>query len=311
MDLFRGFVLVCGLVVSVTAVEKRYTDRNLMQCMTDMGLTDLVQLLTETNMNSALSNTGSSYTVMAPTNAAFSKVDVNLMGTLAHEPILKKQILQYHVIPGFNVLPQLLQQHKADTLEGQPMRFTGFGGNVLINNSTRPVPGNSSDVICRNGVVHVIDSVLTPPVFGTHNIAANLVLRDDLFQDMFLALLLNNLTHILEDTEFTLFAPTNLAFGRYSALNGIRPNMPNAQMIYHEVFKYHMVPGRRTSYNLHDGDKLFTLHNSQINITVDATGMMVDHAKVVEKDIAASNGVIHAIDHIIFPTDLLQNLING
>lgn len=38
--------------------------------------------------------------------------------------------------------------------------------------------------------------------------------------------------------------------------------------------------------------------------------MSVDHAKIVETDIPASNGVIHAIDHMLFPTDLLDNLVS-
>lgn len=41
------------------------------------------------------------------------------------------------------------------------------------------------------------------------------------------------------------------------------------------------------------------------------SGVFVDHAGVVEADIAASNGVIHAIDHIIFPSDLLAQLTAG
>ena len=41
------------------------------------------------------------------------------------------------------------------------------------------------------------------------------------------------------------------------------------------------------------------------------SGMRVDHANIVETDIAASNGVIHAIDHIIFPSDLLSQLTSA
>lgn len=41
------------------------------------------------------------------------------------------------------------------------------------------------------------------------------------------------------------------------------------------------------------------------------SGVMVDDAKVVEKDIPAANGVIHAIDHVLFPPDLLNQLIQG
>lgn len=46
-------------------------------------------------------------------------------------------------------------------------------------------------------------------------------------------------------------------------------------------------------------------------MSVCVAGMKVDHANIVETDIAASNGVIHAIDHIIFPTDLLDQLTGG
>jgi len=38
------------------------------------------------------------------------------------------------------------------------------------------------------------------------------------------------------------------------------------------MFKYHMVPGRRTSYALHDGDRLYTLHGYPVNVTKDASG---------------------------------------
>jgi len=58
--------------------------------------------------------------------------------------------------------------------------------------------GDKSDIICNNGVIHTIDKVILPPVFSTNNIAATLILRDDIFKDVFMALLLNNLTHILE-----------------------------------------------------------------------------------------------------------------
>lgn len=37
--------------------------------------------------------------------------------------------------------------------------------------------------------------------------------------------------------------------------------------------------------------------------------MKVDHANIVDADLAASNGVIHAIDHVLFPRDLLNNLV--
>lgn len=47
-------------------------------------------------------------------------------------------------------------------------------------------------------------------------------------------------------------------------------------MVYYfvsEVFKYHMVPGRRTSHQLRDGEKLYTLHGYPVDITINASGL--------------------------------------
>ncbi|KAH3889506.1 periostin-like [Dreissena polymorpha] len=302
--------IVLALLVHVASAEKRYIDENVFRCMHDIGLSSFVQILTEANMQGTLTGTGP-FTILAPNNAAFTKADVNLMGSLAKEPLLRAQVVEYHIVNGFYVTPQLIQMKQVPTIEGQHLTITGQGNRMLINNHTHPVGGNTTDIICNNGIIHVVDSVLVPPKFSTASIAAQLLIRDDLFRDAFMALLLNNLTHMLEVSEFTLFAPTDLAFGRYSELSNIRPDTPNAAMIYQEVFKYHMVPGRRTSYKLHDGDRLFTMHGSGsvLNITKNADGLMVDNAKVEEADIPASNGVIHAVDHILFPRDLLAALI--
>lgn len=69
---------------------------------------------------------------------------------------------------------------------------------MVINNSSRPIAGNKSDIVCNNGVVHIIDEIILPPVFSINNLATVLVLRDDIFRDMFMVLLLNNLTDIIE-----------------------------------------------------------------------------------------------------------------
>lgn len=69
---------------------------------------------------------------------------------------------------------------------------------MLINNSSRPIAGNKSDIICNNGIVHVIDKLILPPIFSVNNIPTVLLMRDDIFRDIMMALLLNNLTNILE-----------------------------------------------------------------------------------------------------------------
>ena len=46
----------------------------------------------------------------------------------------------------------------------------------------------------------------------------------------------------------------------------------NCNIILTEVIKYHVVPGRRTSHQLRDGQKLYTYHGSPIEIGITAAG---------------------------------------
>jgi len=71
---------------------------------------------------------------------------------------------------------------------------------LLINNASRTVTGADSDVVCNNGVVHAIDTVLMPPKLATNDIYQILLMDDRRFKDLSLALLLAGLTGVLEGT---------------------------------------------------------------------------------------------------------------
>lgn len=65
---------------------------------------------------------------MAPTNEAIANIDPDLLAALGREPVLLKQIVQYHIIPDYTVLPELAMQGSVASLEGQPITFSGSGG---------------------------------------------------------------------------------------------------------------------------------------------------------------------------------------
>jgi len=81
-----------------------------------------------------------------------------------------QKVLTYHVVPGRITAADLMQRIRAGngtatltTVEGEPLTFTMQGGNVMIkgmNNSSATV--TQADVMQSNGVIHVINSVLTP-----------------------------------------------------------------------------------------------------------------------------------------------------
>jgi len=99
------------------------------------------------------------FTVFAPTDAAFAKLP---QGTL--EDLLKPEnkaklagILTYHVVPG-KVMAADVKTMMAKTVNGQELDIKVTDGAVTVNNAKV----TKTDIAAKNGVIHVIDSVLMP-----------------------------------------------------------------------------------------------------------------------------------------------------
>ena len=101
------------------------------------------------------------YTVFAPTNAAFAKVPKSTLAAVAKDPALLQKVLTYHVVKGKAPAAKVvtLNGKSVKTLEGQAVKISIRGGKVYLNGSTRVTKTN---VMASNGVIHVIDRVLIP-----------------------------------------------------------------------------------------------------------------------------------------------------
>jgi uncharacterized surface protein with fasciclin (FAS1) repeats len=100
------------------------------------------------------------FTVFAPTDDAFAKLPP---GTI--EELLKPEnkdklvsILTYHVVAGKVTAAQVMKMNSAKTVNGQPLAITATGGTVMVDNAKVI----KADILCTNGVIHVIDSVIMP-----------------------------------------------------------------------------------------------------------------------------------------------------
>lgn len=65
------------------------------------------------------------FTVLAPTNGALHTLDADVLTAFTREASLVKQVVQYHIIPDFAVLPELSSAQEVQSLEGQPIKFSG------------------------------------------------------------------------------------------------------------------------------------------------------------------------------------------
>jgi|ERR687891_1306235 uncharacterized surface protein with fasciclin (FAS1) repeats len=101
-----------------------------------------------------------SFTLLAPTDEAFSKLpDGDLEGLLKPENKNElRAIMTYHIIPGELVAEELAKLVAVDTVNGQKLSIYGSDDRLAVNHA-RVI---ATDRMARNGVVHVIDTVLLP-----------------------------------------------------------------------------------------------------------------------------------------------------
>ena len=100
---------------------------------------------------------------------------------------------------------------------------------------------------------------------------------------------------------FTVFAPTDEAFAKLPAgtVEGLLKDIPSLS----KILTYHVVSGKVMASTVVTlgGKKVGTVNGAEVLITVDASGVKVDGAKVVTTDIVCDNGVIHVIDSVLLP----------
>jgi uncharacterized surface protein with fasciclin (FAS1) repeats len=109
------------------------------------------------NVNLVDTLNGSEFTVFAPTDAAFAKIDPATIEKLKTDSDLLSSILTYHVVAGQASPAQVIGMHK--TVQGGEVTVTG-GGNAIRVNDAGVVCGG---VRTANATVYLIDTVLMPP----------------------------------------------------------------------------------------------------------------------------------------------------
>lgn len=117
----------------------------------------------------------------------------------------------------------------------------------------------------------------------------------------------------LEDTlasggPYTVFAPTDEAFAELP--NGTLEYLlrPENRGLLQQVLKYHVVPGEVTANEIRTGSVNALGGGLAVRVTEDR--VIVNNGSVVQPNIQASNGVIHAVNRVLLPSGLRNTLIS-
>lgn len=278
-------------------------------------LSNLVSALNKTGLTATL-NAAGTYTVFAPTNAAFNNfLADNGFETLDQVPTeTLKQVLLNHVI-GTTLLSTNLNTGYIKTLAkgtasstNALSMFVNTSDGVVLNggSSNNGAKVSNVNIVANNGVIHLVDHVINLPTVVNHAIAnpqfstlVQALTRAD--QPNFVGILSGS-----TNAPFTVFAPTNQAFTNLLTelnINGLA-NVPQA--VLENTLKYHVVVRQNILANqLTNNMSVPTFQGGNLTIDLSSGAKIKDAnnrlSSIVATDVQATNGVIHAIDKVLLP----------
>ena len=267
------------------------------------SFTTLIAALEATGLDATLSDMDSKFTVFAPTDDAFALLGQDVIDALLADTDTLSDILTYHVISGEVDSSAAISSAGSlvEMVNGDSVGLSLDGDNLLVNTATVILV----DVAADNGVIHVIDAVLTPPAdkgTPTMNIVDTAVAAGD-FGTLVTALQAAGLDATLADEtqSFTVFAPTDAAFAM------IDPETLNLLIAdtdaLSSVLLQHVVSGEVnsvTAYTL-NGSSATTASDAAIPVAINTEldTLTFGGATVQTTDIYTTNGIIHVIDTVV------------
>ncbi|MEM8599368.1 MAG: fasciclin domain-containing protein [Bacteroidota bacterium] len=243
------------------------------------SLSTLVGALVSNELDDDLATDGP-FTVFAPSDAAFTAIQTGEAGDFL------SKILTYHVVPGEFRAADLSDGQMLTTLNGASIDVAVNADGVFVDG----VPVSTANVAVENGVVHLIDTVL----LGGLNLVERAIVTPGL--DALVGALgtANLVDALLDDGPFTVFAPTDEAFG------GIQVGDATDAGLLPTILTYHVVPGNFPAGALEDGDVLNTLAGQQLTVTTNEDGeVFVNGVEVTAANNFVTNGVVHVIDGVL------------
>merc|ERR1712166_1115425 len=208
----------------------------------------------------------------------------------------------------------LTDGEKIKTVEGQNVVASIYmGDRIFINNALV----TTADVSASNGVIHIIDKVLSLPVPKT---IVDLAVATPDLSTLVTALKAGGLVDTLSGKgPFTVFAPTNEAFAKLPALYLKLLLDPKNVKTLQKLLTYHVVAGSVFSKDISNnqvvagsvvagsvvaGSVFKTVEGETVTVRVSAAGIKINNSTVITADVAAQNGVVLVIDAVLMPSGM-------
>jgi uncharacterized surface protein with fasciclin (FAS1) repeats len=154
--LFAGAAMIALAAPTAQAQEKDIVET----AVAAGSFKTLAKLLGDAGLVETLKGAGP-FTVFAPTDEAFAKVPAATLEALGKDKAKLKSVLLYHVVAGKVMAADVVKMNGkgAKTVEGSEAKIMVMGNKVMLNQANVV----KTDIVAKNGVIHVLDAVILPP----------------------------------------------------------------------------------------------------------------------------------------------------
>lgn len=273
-------------------------------------LTNLKQAIANTDIPSHMKPTGH-YTVFAPTDEAFSKLEEVQKQKILSGSGCASSILKYHFTAHTVCSPAIIGNATTHNVEGDLLNLERTIDDELIFERKSKIV--ETDIIATNGVIHLIDTIIIPD----SGLYIGSVLKHQnysKFQELIEKADLEDQINGLQNA--TVFVPNNQAFETpegQKLLNEIENDKEKLK----EIVRYHAIQGQLQSADMNNNEKLATYDDGKelrLNLysTLPLLNRIVNRATVncarlIGFDERACGSTIHEVNKILVPPS--QNLL--
>lgn len=295
----NGLVHVIDKVIKPLDIQGTLTER----LFADDRYSQFQMALFVSDMMTQLQDDEREFTVLAPTNQAFSKLPNDLLARILTDASTAEKVIRHHVVKGVYCGDAIVVSVGLKVLDEGRVLFRCTKGGLRTNNAKVV----DQDILASNGVIHGIDQVLLPD-----SVREPSDLLDDLHVRTFMELTrkagleyrLNNVTNA------TIFAPSDAAFNDLPP--SARAALTNEPLAMSRLLDYHIAKGKLTDNRLVGDLEMDTGLSVRIKVHVYRNGVAIDTAKAVSPLRECDKAAVQRVDKVLIPAhDTLMDLISN
>uniref|UniRef100_A0A4D5RA34 Transforming growth factor-beta-induced protein ig-h3 n=1 Tax=Scolopendra viridis TaxID=118503 RepID=A0A4D5RA34_SCOVI len=291
----NGVVHLIGSIIAHDRVKTVWELAN------QYGLEYFAHLARRSGLESQLEGYGD-ITLFAFTDDAFKDLDRYYQEDLIQNMQAARDLLRFHVAPGRLLRNQITDDQRVQTLDGQnSLRMRIYRKGCGVENSMML----KTDIEGLNGVIHIIDRVLSPP----NGNVLDMLQRDGNFSIISEAIqkvqnvdpTILNMTR-LNGGSMTFFAPSDEAFSKLGD-ERLREVMGNTTYLT-KVVKNHIVENMIStgSFKSQLHYKVQTEEN-MIEVQKHSHKIKIGRGVVMRPDIVTKDGIVHTVDTVLLPEE--------